>query len=181
MLNYIIITAVLALLAVVTIVLLIVFLSERRAKKAEAEPEAEPEAVDNPATLADETDSIQRHEGDHGDSIGKIPINISTQGETEYSMVGVLSTTNDSQQNVQTNIAIPLFGKRLHGNSHRWNYYTLVNDLPIMLEIENKDCSDENTGCDELSNGDTVVIPELGEAEYNVTVYPRNKPRYIPL
>jgi hypothetical protein len=113
-------------------------------------------------------------------STSGMEVNVATQGTTLYTNIGVMTTTDNPQSNVQKNIALPLFGKETHPNSGRWNYYTMVAGQRIPMDIEERDCSDENTGCKELHSDDKVTVNQLGDAEYTVAI---NKPatlHYLP-
>lgn len=104
----------------------------------------------------------------------KIPINISTQGETEYVQIGILSNSNNDK-------VLPLFGKQTYQRSQQWNYYTTTdsyNLVKIPLSYEGKDCMKE-VGCRELNNGDNIYIDEYGET-FKIKIYESNKYRYIP-
>jgi hypothetical protein len=104
----------------------------------------------------------------------KIPINISTRGETEYVQIGILSNSNNDK-------VLPLFGKQTYQRSQQWNYYTTTdsyNLVKIPLSYEGKDCMKE-VGCRELNNGDNIYIDEYGET-FKIKIYESNKYRYIP-
>ena len=104
----------------------------------------------------------------------KIPINISTRGETEYVQIGILSNSNNDK-------VLPLFGKQTYQRSQQWNYYTTTdsyNLVKIPLLYEGKDCMKE-VGCRELNNGDNIYIDEYGET-FKIKIYESNKYRYIP-
>lgn len=104
----------------------------------------------------------------------KLPINISTRGETEYVQIGILSNSNNDK-------VLPLFGKQTYQRSQQWNYYTTTdsyNLVKIPLSYEGKDCMKE-VGCRELNNGDNIYIDEYGET-FKIKIYESNKYRYIP-
>ena len=81
--------------------------------------------------------------------------NYNTQRVEPFTRIGVLYK-NDS------NIILPLYGRRTHVRSNTWNYYTITNDeskIKIELKIKDRECL-RKTGCKELYNGDSVHIPE---------------------
>lgn len=76
---------------------------------------------------------------------------------------------------------LPLYGRRVAPRSDRFNYYTRTdtyNPVALPLTFKRKDCQD-NLGCDEVSNGDSVKISPTGE-EVKVTLYGFDGPRYSP-
>lgn len=105
----------------------------------------------------------------------RIPINISTRGESEtYRQIGVLNNGDNSK-------ILSLFGKATWRGSSKFLYYTQTDrfvsvNLPVYKN--NKNCSHEY-GCDELFDQDIVTVPQLNE-EFVVTIYPINSPTYIP-
>lgn len=111
-----------------------------------------------------------------GTSFG-LPINISTRGPSvEYSQIGVL-TNNDNGKNT----ILPLYGKPTYQGSSKWLYYTSTdkyNSMKIPINYKNRNCSDD-TGCDELSEGDSLNVPAYNNT-FKVTTYQLDKPRYIP-
>ena len=81
--------------------------------------------------------------------------NYNTQRVEPFTRIGVLYK-NDS------NVILPLYGRRTHVRSNTWNYYTITNDeskIKIELKIKDRQCL-RKTGCKELYNGDSVHIPE---------------------
>jgi len=88
--------------------------------------------------------------------VQKIPLfNYNTQRVEPFTRMGVLYK-NDS------NVILPLYGRRTHARSNTWNYYTITNDeskIKIELKIKDRACL-RKTGCKELYNGDNVHIPE---------------------
>jgi hypothetical protein len=101
-------------------------------------------------------------------------INMPTQGLPEsYQSVGLL-TTGDGK-------LLPLYGRRVASRSDRFNYYTRTdtyNPVPLPINYKRRDCQD-SVGCDELFNGDEVVVSPLG-ATAKATLYQFDGPTYIP-
>lgn len=99
-------------------------------------------------------------------------INIPTQGEVHYTQLGILHDGTT---------VLPLMGRPTYPRSHMWNYYTLTNDavsLRVPLITNGRHC-DSSTGCKELFEGDSVIIPEFGSSSFRVKMYDK-APRYIP-
>jgi hypothetical protein len=112
-----------------------------------------------------------------------IPINIPTQGLPEqFQQVGVLTAPGGTATSATPNRTIlPLFGRKVAVSKERYNYYTRsdgINPMQVPVSFKNRDCEDDN-GCDEISNGDTVAVPILGQT-YVATTYRYTLPRYIP-
>ena len=88
-------------------------------------------------------------------------INISTRGEAgPYQQVGTLFDAESKR-------ILPLFGRPLYQGSDKWNYYTTTDGyhtVQLAFNYKNKDCMNDQTGCEELYDGDSIVIPE-----YNAT------------
>lgn len=102
-----------------------------------------------------------------------VPVNIPTQRIESYRQVGYLY--NDE------NVMMPIYGRRLHVSSTRWNYYTKSdnNNYSISIPLHNKgrDCQSEY-GCDELYDGDEISVPEFNGV-FRVKLY-KNQMRYLP-
>ena len=93
------------------------------------------------------------------------PFNIPTQGIPEqYQSMGIVKTSDGK--------LLPLFGRRSISARERYNYYTRTdsyNPLPIPIEMKGRDCQDQ-VGCPELYNGDSVKLSATGETG-EVTIY----------
>jgi hypothetical protein len=112
-----------------------------------------------------------------------IPIQIPTQGLPEqFQQVGVLAAPGGTATSATPNrTLLPLFGRKVAIGRDRFNYYTRsdgINPLQVPVSFKNRNCEDDN-GCDEISNGDTVGVPLLGQT-YVATTYRYTLPRYIP-
>ena len=107
-----------------------------------------------------------------------VPINIPTRGfASNYQQVGVItSETNDGVK------ILPLFGRPQWKGANRWNFYTSTdqyNSLKLPVYSKKRDCQDQN-GCDELYDGDQVVIPQYGEnSKFKVSMYKLDNPVYL--
>jgi hypothetical protein len=102
------------------------------------------------------------------------PIAIPTRGQaTGYEQVGVL---------YEGDTVIPLYGRPTYPGSGYWNYYTKTpnyHDMPLGLEIQNRDCV-ADSGCKEISSGDPIKVTELGGRSFTAKVYNKQGPRYLP-
>ena len=110
-----------------------------------------------PTTVSNESSDIIVH---------KRPLfNHNTQRVEPFTRIGVLYK-NDS------NVILPLYGRRTHVRSNTWNYYTITNDesrIKIELKIKDRQCL-RKTGCKELYNGDKIHIPEYNGV-FTVNMY----------
>ena len=114
---------------------------------------------------------------------GATPINTLTQGVPEqYQQIGVLAAPGGTDNSATPNrTLLPLFGRRAASNHDRWNYYTRsdgMNPIQVPIRNRNRPCDDDN-GCDEIFDGDSVSAPLLGAA-YTATIYRTSTPRYLP-
>lgn len=98
---------------------------------------------------------------------------IPTRGEPEaYQQMGVIVGVD--------NKPLPLYGRRVAPRSDKFNYYTRTdqyNPVALPLSYKRRDCQD-NTGCDEMMNGDEVRLGATGETA-KVTLYGFDGPRYV--
>tara|TARA_B100001094_G_C18180740_1_gene800736 strand:- start:1872 stop:2351 length:480 start_codon:yes stop_codon:yes gene_type:complete len=93
--------------------------------------------------------------------------NIATRGIEEYTQIGYLD-------GVQSDMMLPLFGRRVYKGASMWNYYAMSNDrfpIKIPIEKESRGCLDEY-GCKEIYDGDKVHIAEYN-SDFNARVYKR--------
>lgn len=96
-----------------------------------------------------------------------LPINIEQDVVPTYKQLGFVHQENSE--------SLPLFGRAKYQGSDTWEYY--VNDgsrnkIKIPIETARKNNN-------ELNDEDTVQITSL-EGDYIVSLYPREKIRYIP-
>ena len=94
-------------------------------------------------------------------------VNIATRGIEEYTQIGYLD-------GIQSDMMLPLFGRRVHTGASMWNYYAMTNDrfpIKIPIEKESRGCLDEY-GCKEIYDGDKVHISEYN-SDFNARVYKR--------
>ncbi len=121
-----------------------------------------------------------RDDDDDDDDPGYHDVNVPTRGAPgPYTQLGILSTDNKDQDESQKNNVLPLYGRQTYSRSHRFNYYTqLDNGVRVPLSMGGKPC-EAALGCPEVYDGDQVVIPQLG-ASYTVRLYEEPPIRYIP-
>jgi hypothetical protein len=104
---------------------------------------------------------------------GLVPLNVPTRGLPEaYQSMGIVKT-EDGQM-------LPLYGRRVASRSDRFNYYTRTdtyNPVSLPITFKRRDCQDD-VGCDELSNGDSVNMASGKRGE--VSIYRFDGPMYVP-
>lgn len=95
----------------------------------------------------------------------------------DYQQVGIL-TSNETDKEP---IVLPLYGRKLYNRSDRWQYYTATdknNMMRIPLSFGNRPCEDD-VGCNEINNGDTLTIDIYSGRTFTATVYRTNAPHYF--
>lgn len=115
--------------------------------------------------------------------LGALPVNSYTRGVPgAYQQVGLLTTPGGTETSGSpTRTILPLFGRSIDSNRNRWNYYTRsdgINPVQVPLQYKRRNCDDDN-GCDEVSDGDSVGVPILGNS-FTVSLYKYSTPRYLP-
>lgn len=108
------------------------------------------------------------------------PINQPTRGEPPaLQTVGLL--VSDRRDGVDEPIMMPLMGRPLYVGSQKWEYYAgsdKVHPARIDVSVNSKSCSEE-TGCDEIYNGDSVFVPTY-QRTFTANIYKKEGYRYIP-
>jgi hypothetical protein len=109
------------------------------------------------------------------------PLNEMTRpssGMETFQQIGVLTAPGGSETSASPNRTIlPLFGKRAVIGRDRWNYYTRtdgMNPVQVPVQYKRRNC-DEDNGCDEITTGDNVAVPILGQS-YVANVYRYSTP-----
>lgn len=114
--------------------------------------------------------------GNQGDVRGGVPINIPTSHyDFHYRQVGIL-TRNGGHETI-----LALFGRPLHSNRNKWQYYTMTdknNAIKLPVSKNGRSCTGEY-GCDEIYDGDSVYVEGYNDS-FNATIYDTAEPRYIP-
>ena len=113
-----------------------------------------------------------------------IPINVQTRGYPDtFQQIGLLATPGGSNTSASPSRTIlPLFGRKLITNRDRWNYYTRtdgMNPVQVPVQFKRRNC-DEDIGCDEITEGDSVAVPVLGQS-FTANVFRYSTPRYLPV
>jgi len=116
--------------------------------------------------------------------IGAIPVNIQTRGiPDQFQQIGVLTTPGGTETSATPNRTIlPLFGRAIDSARNRWNYYTRtdgINPVQVPVQFKRQNCEDD-TGCDEVINGDSVGVPIMGQS-FTASIYRYSTPRYLPV
>lgn len=105
----------------------------------------------------------------------RVPINVPTRGFSEtYQQVGAINSGDK---------ILPLYGRPKWPGASKWNYYTSTDSfqsVKLPVKFKSRDCQDE-IGCDEVYDGDSVDIPQFGqERDFKANIYRLDKPYYLP-
>lgn len=95
----------------------------------------------------------------------------------EYQQIGIL-TANEADKDP---IVLPLFARKLRNNRDRWQYYTATdknNMMRIPIRHDNMKC-EEDIGCKEIYDGDTLSIEIYQGRSFTATIYKVDAPRYF--
>lgn len=65
---------------------------------------------------------------------------------------------------------LPLYGQASRTRRGRYNYYVIADKLQLPIMYNKRNCSAE-IGCDELYDGQEVMIPDDGNAVYVTQIY----------
>lgn len=107
---------------------------------------------------------------------GGVPINTPTSHyDFNYRQIGILTRNGGAEQ------ILALFGRPLHANRNKWQYYTMTdkhNAIKLPVSKDGRSCTGEY-GCDEIFNGDSIYVEGYNDA-FTATVYESGQPRYIP-
>jgi len=77
---------------------------------------------------------------------------------------------------------LPLIGKPAETHRDRWKYYTATDRYHMMrlpVNYQEKNCQ-EDVGCQEIYDGDTVAIPAYKDKVFTAQIYKYEAPRYDP-
>ena len=97
------------------------------------------------------------------------PINISTRGPIgKPQQMGVLYKINGND-----NDYLPLFGRRKYPNDNKYEYYTMIGNYGVKVEVITRNRNDE------LGSNDIVFLKGKRDP-YRVTIYETDFPQYIP-
>lgn len=84
----------------------------------------------------------------------------------DYKQLGILSRPNGKET------ILPLFGRPLHSNRNKWQYYSMTDKnhmVKIPISKDGRSCTNEY-GCDELFNEDIVHAEGYNDI-FKVTIY----------
>ena len=102
------------------------------------------------------------------------------RGQTSgFQQVGVLVLSESGKDDP---ILLPLFGRKLPSRD-RWEYYCASDKFHMMrlpVKFGNRDCQNEDIGCDEITNGQLVSVPDYGAKEFTARMYKYNTYTYNP-
>jgi hypothetical protein len=94
----------------------------------------------------------------------------------EYQQVGILTSNDENEP-----IILPLFSKRANNHRDRWNYYTTTDKntmLRLPISFNNMNC-DDDIGCNEIYDGNTLNIEMYKGKTFIVTIYKKQTPLYF--
>ena len=116
--------------------------------------------------------------------LGALPVNTLTRGLPDaFQQIGVLTTAGGTETSATpTRTILPLFGRAVDSGRNRWNYYTRtdgMNPVQVPVQFKRRNC-DDDTGCDEILDGDSVGVPIMGQA-FTASIYRYATPRYLPV
>ncbi len=116
--------------------------------------------------------------------LGAIPVNMTTRDiPAQFQQVGVITAAGGTETSGSpTRTILPLFGRTVDSSRNRWNYYTRtdgINPVQVPVQFKRRNC-DDDTGCEEVSDGDSIGVPVLGQS-FVANMYRYSTPRYIPV
>ena len=94
----------------------------------------------------------------------------------EYQQVGILTSNDDNEP-----IILPLLSKRANNHRDRWNYYTTTDKntmLRLPISYNNMKC-DDDIGCNEIYDGNTLNIEMYKGKTFTATIYKKQTPLYF--
>ena len=93
-----------------------------------------------------------------------------------------LLTSVDNERRDQP-LILPLYGARMptHRDRYRyWAYSQQYTSWKIPVKHENRDCSQDEVGCQEIFDGDTVAVPNYDGVVFRATIYRPQGMDYSP-
>ena len=95
---------------------------------------------------------------------------------SQFQQMGVLVAAVDGDKEP---ILLPLFGRKLSSRD-RWEYYCASDKFHMMrlpVVVGSRDCQ-EDVGCDEIFNGQQVMVPDYGTKPFTARIYKYNTQTY---
>ena len=96
---------------------------------------------------------------------------------SQFQQVGVL-VSQDSNEDKP--VLLGLFGKKMD-NRDRWEYYVASDKFhmyKLPTQYKNRMC-DEDVGCEEIYNGDDVVVPDYANKVFKARIYKYDTPTSV--
>lgn len=93
--------------------------------------------------------------------------NLTSMAPETYSQVGFLTREGSAP--------LPLYGQASQVRRYRHFYYTLLpgSGIKVSVFVRKRDCM-EDVGCEELGDGDEVLVPEMQGGPWTVKIYSRS-------
>ena len=88
--------------------------------------------------------------------------------DSEFTQVGLLVSDESPP------MIIPLFARQLKYRNNRWKYYAAADKNPlwkIPISKGNRNCMEDDVGCDEIYDGEDVIVPIYQDKKFKATVY----------
>lgn len=96
--------------------------------------------------------------------------------EQEFQQIGVLVSQDANEDQP---ILLPLFGRKM-ASRDRWEYYIASDKYhmwKLPVQFKNRMCEDD-VGCDEIYQGDEVVVPDYANKVFTARIYKYDTPKY---
>lgn len=96
--------------------------------------------------------------------------------EQEFQQIGVLVSQDANEDQP---IILPLFGRKM-ATRDRWEYYVASDKFHMWrlpVQVKNRMC-DDDVGCDEIYQGDEVVVPDYANKVFIARIYKYDTPKY---
>ena len=91
----------------------------------------------------------------------------------DFQQVGVLVGTDESTNDTSKDpTLLALFGRKMQ-HKDRWEYYVASDKFhmwKLPVQVQKRVCDDE-FGCDEIYNGDQVIVPDYGKRTFTARIY----------
>lgn len=111
------------------------------------------------------------------DELPVYPKELPQYNSESYQQVGILTSSETNKEP----IILPLFSRKLHNHSDRYNYYTATdknNMMRLPIRMNNNDCED-TIGCKEIYDKESVVVEIYKDRVFTATIYKKESPQYF--